>query len=52
MSEPLTLVWLNPKPETDWPYTHTVRAIGKIFPMFELSLDGLDRAVGFMMGRR
>jgi uncharacterized protein with von Willebrand factor type A (vWA) domain len=42
-------VWLNPMPEDMWNYTQTVRTIGRIFPMFELSIDGLEKAVHFMM---
>jgi len=44
-------VWLNPIPERHWPYTHTINVIRTIFPMFELSLDGLDRAVSHLMQR-
>ena len=44
-------VWLNPQAEVDWHYTWTVEAIAKIFPMFELTLDGLERAVRHLMKR-
>ncbi len=44
-------VWLNPKMETEWPYTHTINAIRNIFPMFELTIDGLEKAVAYMMTR-
>ncbi len=43
--------WLNPQPESTWEYTWTIGAIGKIFPMFELTLDGLDKAVQHLMKR-
>lgn len=42
-------VWLNPKMAVDWPYTRTIHIIREIFPMFELTLDGLEKAVGHMM---
>ncbi len=42
-------VWLNPVSETMWGYTHTITAISKIFPMYELSLDGLEKAVSKLM---
>lgn len=42
-------VWLNPIPEENWHYTHTINVIRTIFPMFELSLDGLEKAVACMM---
>ena len=44
-------VWLNPQAETSWHYTWTIATIGKIFPMFELTLDGLDKAVQRLMKR-
>lgn len=42
-------VWLNPIPERHWPYTRTIQIIQSIVPMFELSLDGLDKAVHHLM---
>ena len=44
-------VWLNPVPRSMWGYTHTIIAISKIFPMFELSLDGLEKAVAHLMAK-
>jgi uncharacterized protein with von Willebrand factor type A (vWA) domain len=42
-------VWLNPKMEPEWPYTRTINAIREIFPMFELTIDGLEKAVAHLM---
>lgn len=42
-------VWLNPAPVAMWNYTPTISAIGRIFPMFELSIDGLEKAVAQLM---
>lgn len=42
-------VWLNPVPKVMWGYTHTILAISQIFPMYELSLDGLEQAVKKLM---
>lgn len=42
-------VWLNPVSQSMWGYTHTIMAISKIFPMYELSLDGLENAVTTLM---
>ncbi len=42
-------VWLNPMPPVEWAYTRTILHIQEIFPMFELTLDGLEKAVGHMM---
>ena len=44
-------VWLNPVSENMWGYTHTIMAISKIFPMYELSLDGLEKAVTQLMSK-
>lgn len=37
-------VWLNPDPQRWWEHP-TVSAIGAVFPMFPLTVDGLRRAV-------
>jgi uncharacterized protein with von Willebrand factor type A (vWA) domain len=44
-------VWLNPQPVSSWGYTWTIGKIANIFPMFELTLDGLDKAVRHLMKR-
>ena len=44
-------LWLNPLPERTWPHTRTITIINRIFPMFELSLDGLERGVKQLMTR-
>lgn len=38
-------VWLNPVRASQWDYTQTISAIRHVFPMFELSIDGLEKAV-------
>jgi hypothetical protein len=42
-------VWLNPVPERFWSYTRTIMIIKEIFPMFELTVDGLEQAVTRLM---
>ncbi|MFP4452046.1 MAG: vWA domain-containing protein [Desulfobacterales bacterium] len=42
-------VWLNPVRASMWPYTRTINIIHQIFPMFELSIDGLEQAVDQLM---
>lgn len=37
-------IWLNPDPQRYWDHP-TVRAIGQVFPMYSLSMDGLRRGV-------
>jgi len=44
-------VWLNPVSAHEWPYTYTIRLIRDIFPMFELTLDGLEKSVAHLMQR-
>jgi uncharacterized protein with von Willebrand factor type A (vWA) domain len=42
-------VWLNPVPASMWDYTRTIGLIHEIFPMFELTIDGLEQAVSQLM---
>ena len=44
-------VWLNPVPRHHWGYTRTIGLIRQIFPMFELSIDGLEKAVAHLSAR-
>jgi len=44
-------VWLNPVEEIRWPYTQTIGMIANIFPMFELSIDGLEKAIAHLMSK-
>jgi uncharacterized protein with von Willebrand factor type A (vWA) domain len=44
-------VWINPVSRDTWGYTRTIIEIAKIFPMFELTLDGLEKAVGRLMAK-
>ncbi len=40
-------VWLNPKREITWEYTEgatTISHIGNVFPMFDLTIEGLEKA--------
>lgn len=41
-------VWLNPVPIHQWDYSNTTRAIYQVFPMYELTLDGLEKAVQYL----
>ena len=46
------VVWINPVPAEEWSYTRTIGLIREIFPMFELTLDGLEQTVTHMMRRK
>jgi hypothetical protein len=41
--------WLNPEPERFWPRS-TAEMIASVIPMWTLTLDGLDRAVRYLVG--
>ncbi len=41
--------WLNPEPERFWPRS-TAEMIASVFPMWTMTLDGLDRAVRYLVG--
>jgi uncharacterized protein with von Willebrand factor type A (vWA) domain len=43
--------WFNPKMADEWPYTRTINVIREIFPMYELTIDGLENAVSYLMQR-
>jgi uncharacterized protein with von Willebrand factor type A (vWA) domain len=45
-------VWLNPVAERMWHYTRTIQVIRQIFPMCELTLDGLEDAVKILMQKQ
>ncbi|MBN1576436.1 MAG: hypothetical protein JW913_07790 [Chitinispirillaceae bacterium] len=45
-------VWINPLFPEAWDYTRTIRLIREIFPMFELSLEGLEKAVAALARRK
>jgi uncharacterized protein with von Willebrand factor type A (vWA) domain len=44
-------VWLNPESTNRW-NEPTIRLIRAVFPMFELTLDGLTEAVDVLRGTR
>lgn len=44
-------VWVNPKMQEEWPYTRTISMIREILPMFELTLDGLEKTVRHLMSK-
>ena len=44
-------VWLNPKSSMEWDYTRSINIVRQIFPMFEISLDGLEKMVKHLMSK-
>ncbi|HIF97942.1 MAG TPA: VWA domain-containing protein [Myxococcales bacterium] len=46
------VVWLNPDPQSDWEHTRTTKVIQDIFPMYSLSIDGIQDAVTSLVGAR
>ncbi|WP_066635089.1 vWA domain-containing protein [Desulfolucanica intricata] len=48
-------VWLNPKPEREWSSTdgaETISIIRSFFPMYELTVEGLEKAIKKLKVRR
>jgi uncharacterized protein with von Willebrand factor type A (vWA) domain len=43
------VIWLNPLPKRSWNYVHSIKMIKDIYPMFELTLVGIDEGVKFLM---
>ncbi len=44
-------IWLNPEPRIRW-NAATIQIVRRVFPMFELSIDGLTEAVDVLRGVR
>jgi hypothetical protein len=44
-------VWLNPVPKKYWSYTRSIGMIRQVFPMFELTVSGLEQAVQYLRGQ-
>ena len=44
-------IWLNPEPRSRWNGA-TIRMIRRLFPMYELTIDGLTEAVDVLRGAR
>jgi uncharacterized protein with von Willebrand factor type A (vWA) domain len=44
-------VWLNPEPPRFWDHV-TVRTVRQLFPMFPLTLEGLEDAVAALVKGR
>lgn len=45
---------LNPIKEGRWDWTYgskTINMVREVFPMFELTLDGLDKGIGKLLTR-
>ncbi|MDR1953354.1 MAG: VWA domain-containing protein [Clostridiales Family XIII bacterium] len=48
-------IWLNPIPASEWAYTfgnYTIEQIETIFPMFELTIDGLEAGIKKLIASR
>ncbi len=43
-------VWLNPEPQQQWKYTHSIQITEQLMAgqMFPLNMDGIDRAIKFL----
>ena len=45
------VAWLNPEPPQYW-RSGTAEVLSRVFPMYQLTLDGLGDAVAHLAGRR
>lgn len=45
-------VWLNPDDEPQWAMSGTCRTISSLFPMYPLTVDGIEQAVKGLVGAR
>jgi len=44
--------WVNPEPLKAWDNTRTNTLIRRVFPMYELTVDGIEQAVSALIGAR
>lgn len=47
-------VWFNPVKEEEWQYVYgsaTINVVGKVFPMYELTLMGLDKGIKKLLNK-
>lgn len=42
-------VWLNPEPERTWNMTDSTRYIQRVFPMYPLTLEGIEEAARYLV---
>ena len=45
-------IWLNPEPEKYWGSAKSIRLVKDVFPMYELTVDGLTEAVDYLRGAK
>lgn len=48
-------VWLNPIPKSYWQWmdgAYSIKSIGEVFPMDELTVEGLERSINKLMTRK
>jgi hypothetical protein len=45
-------VWLNPDRPHSWATSSTCRTVSALFPMYHLSVDGIEEAVKGLVGAR
>ncbi len=45
-------VWLNPDPKSAWDNSRSCQVIQQLFPMFHLSVDGIEQAVASLVGAK
>lgn len=43
------IIWLNPLPASTWNQVNSIRMVRQFFPMFELTIEGLDEGIKFLM---
>ena len=43
-------VWVNPEPERSWKTGESIRMVRQLYPMYQLSIDGITEAVDALRG--
>ena len=43
------IIWLNPLPKNTWEFIQSIKMIRQIYPMFGLTLEGLDEGIKYLI---
>ena len=45
------VIWLNPVRKSGWHYVRSIQFVNELFPMYELTLDGLEEGAKYLLTR-
>jgi len=45
-------IWLNPEPSSGWRGSDTAEVVARVFPMYPLTIEGLEEGLGKLSGKK